>query len=71
MEDQDLPSYTLQFENDSGGEPRKVEFEADNASAVLSALSEERDLRHVKVWEDGNLLGDVMRDRSGVWHLDD
>lgn len=66
-----MPQYVLEFADDDIGQPKRVEFTAPNPAAALSLLEDEGAFRHVKLWKGERLLGDVMRDRPGVWHLDE
>ena len=66
-----MKEYVLEFADDDLGEPKKVKFKADTPSAAISLLEDENDFRHVKIWQGDRLLGDIMRDGQGVWHLDD
>lgn len=63
--------YVLEFDDDELGEPKRVEFTAESSAAALTMLEREAAFRHVKLWEDDKLLGDVMRDGQGIWHLDE
>ena len=66
-----MPQYVLEFDDDDLGQPKRVEFKAENPSGALSLLQQERSFRHVKISESDELLGEVIRDGQGVWHLDD
>lgn len=66
-----MPQYLLEFDDDDLGQRKRVEFTAENPAAALSLLKDEGAFRHVKLWEGDRLLGDVMRDGQGVWHLDE
>ncbi|QZD90012.1 hypothetical protein K3148_00930 [Qipengyuania aurantiaca] len=66
-----MPQYTLEFEDDGFGEPKRVEFKAQNPAGALSLLENELALRHAKVWEGDTLIADIMRDRQGIWHIDE
>ena len=66
-----MTEYLLEFPDDNLGEPKKVRFKADTPSAAISLLENEGVLRHVKIWQGERLLGDIMRDGQGVWHLNE
>lgn len=66
-----MPQYTLEFEDDGFGEPKRVQFNAQNPAGALPLLEGEHAFRHAKVWEGDNLIADVMRDGQGIWHIDD
>lgn len=66
-----MPHYSLQFEDDDLGQPKRLEFTSENPATVLSLLETEGVRRSVKLWEGNRLLGRLMRDRQGVWHLDE
>ena len=66
-----MPQYTIQFEDDGIGEPKRVEFTAKNPAGALPLLESEHAFRHAKVWEGDNLIADIMRDNQGIWHLED
>lgn len=66
-----MPQYTIEFEDDGIGEPKRVEFTAKNPAGALPLLERERAFRHAKIWKGGELIGDIMRDSQGIWHLED
>lgn len=66
-----MPLYSLQFEDDDLGQPKRMEFISDSPATALSLLQTEGVRRSVKLWEGDRLLGTLMRDRKGVWHLDE
>ncbi|MBO6527535.1 hypothetical protein [Erythrobacter sp.] len=66
-----MPEYLLTFDDDDIGEPKRVEFTGDSPAAALTLLENEGPRRQVKLWEGDKLLGALMRDRNGVWHLDE
>jgi hypothetical protein len=63
-----MPLYSLQFEDDDLGQPKRMEFTTDSPATALSLLQTEGVRRSVKLWEGDRLLGTLMRDRKGVWH---
>lgn len=65
----EMPQYVFEFDDDKLGQPKRVEFAAENSATALTLLQEEAAFRHVKLYEGDKLLGDVMRDGQGVWHL--
>ncbi|WP_143089623.1 hypothetical protein [Qipengyuania nanhaisediminis] len=66
-----MPQYVLEFDDDDLGQPKRVEFGAENPAAALPLLKGENKFRQVKLWEGDRLLGELMRDGRGVWHLND
>ncbi|MBX7500417.1 hypothetical protein K3181_03020 [Qipengyuania sp. YG27] len=65
-----MPSYKLIFKADGLGEPKKIEFEGNNAAAAFNVLATETDARHVELWTKGEMIAEITRDRSGLWLLD-
>lgn len=66
-----MPQYSLEFDDDDLGQPKLMEFTSENPATALSLLQTEGVRRTVKLWEGDRLLGTLMRDRKGVWHLDE
>ncbi len=61
-------SYSLQFDDDGIGLPRRVEFEASNAGAALEIAEEQCDGRWAVLLCDGAALCRVGRS-AGAWMI--
>ena len=64
-----MSTFTIQFADDGRGEPKRVEFEGDTPAAAFGILEREGAVRHAKIWEGSQYLGDIVRDRKGIWQL--
>lgn len=64
-----MPTYKLVFEDDGLGQPKTMEFEGQTAAHALSLLEGEGDARNVELWTGGELLANLIRDRSGLWQV--
>ena len=65
-----MPTFKLIFRDDSCGVAKTMEFEAQTAGSAFNVLEGERHSRRVELWTAGEMLAEIVRDRSGVWQLD-
>lgn len=65
-----MPTYTLRFSQDGLGEPKVIKFDGETPSAAFAVLDQEAPARQVEIWEGEDRLGNLVRGRSGVWHID-
>ena len=68
MPDLSRLSYSLQFDDDGIGLPRRVEFEASSAGAALEIAEEQCDGRWAVLLCDGTALCRVGRS-AGAWMI--
>lgn len=68
MPDLSRLSYSLQFDDDGIGLPRRVEFEASNAGAALEIVEEQCDGRWAVLLCDGTALCRVGHS-AGAWMI--
>lgn len=64
-----MPTYKIVFEDDGLGQPKTMVFEGQTAARALSLLEGESDARSVELWTGGELLANLIRDRSGLWQV--
>lgn len=56
-----MPVYTMKFSEDGRGEAKRIEFEAENASAALVVAHHEASNRCAELWCEDQCLCSIQR----------
>lgn len=64
-----MDTYQLIFSDDGRGEPRKIEFDAEDAATALSIAHKEAPDRSAELWRDAQKLCTIRRKEEGFWQV--
>lgn len=64
-----MPSYSLRFSNDGGGEPLCYDFDAEDAGLALAIAQKEAAERAAQLWSEGRMLCTIRRrgENPSIW----
>lgn len=64
-----MRNFILQFHDDGLGEPKRVEFESEDAHEAFSILGKEAERRRVTLFEGERLIATITRTASDGWQV--
>ncbi|KHK90942.1 hypothetical protein LK12_08310 [Novosphingobium malaysiense] len=69
MKGDHMPLFTITLDEDGFGEPKRIEFTADDAHQAFYILENERTGRKAILWQGQKRLGALQREDDGVWKV--
>jgi hypothetical protein len=64
-----MRSFTITFDEDGTGEPRRIEFHADDPGLAFDLLEDAGAGREATLWEGDKRLGSLSLSEMGYWQL--
>ena len=64
-----MPFFAMTLDDDGQGEPKRIEFTADDPHRAFFILEKEKTGRKAILWQDEKRLGALQRTENGVWQI--